>query len=68
VVTAMRQWGDRWSAPDGPPLDVIHTTCGHVAQVLPTCSVCGEIIATNDLRAVPGPGAVTGSGALPVGR
>src|SRR6202045_318512 len=35
VVTAMRQWGDRWAAPDGPPLQVIHKSCGHVAQMIP---------------------------------
>ena len=25
VLTAMRQWGDRWAAPDGPPLKMRHT-------------------------------------------
>ena len=28
VLTAMRQWGDRWAAPDGPPLKMRHATCG----------------------------------------
>ncbi len=42
VVAALRQWGDKWAAPDGPPLDVIHTACGHVTDAVPTCSQCGE--------------------------
>src|SRR6516162_2893852 len=24
VLTAMRQWGDRYAAPDGPPIQLIH--------------------------------------------
>lgn len=56
VVTAMRQWGDKWAAPDGPPLDVIHTACGHVSKVVPTCSHCGESLDARAVHAVPGPG------------
>jgi len=58
VVTAMRQWGDRWAAPDGPPLQVIHKGCGHLAEIVPTCAECGERVAARDVRAVVGPGAV----------
>jgi hypothetical protein len=57
VVTAMRQWGDRWAAPHGPRIEVEHTGCGHVVQVLPTCSACGEVLDARDVRAVPGPAA-----------
>jgi DNA-binding HxlR family transcriptional regulator len=56
VITAMRQWGDTWAAPDGPPLQIVHTTCGHISQAVPTCSHCGEALDLRDLRAVPGPG------------
>src|SRR5215831_10619967 len=42
VLTAMRQWGDRWEAPDGRPLEMVHTTCGHVATAETVCSACGE--------------------------
>ena len=61
VVTAMRQWGDRWAAPDGPPLVVIHKACGHVAEFVPTCSECGAVTTGRDVRAVDGPGAVGSS-------
>ena len=56
VVTAMRQWGDTWAAPDGPPLEIVHTACGHITQAVPTCSHCGEALGLHGLRAVPGPG------------
>ncbi len=58
VIAAMRQWGDRYAAPDGPPLQTIHTACNQVAEVVPACSVCGEQVRLRDLRAVAGPGAV----------
>lgn len=57
VVTAMRQWGDRWAAPDGPPVEMRHRTCGHRAELVPTCSACGEVVHPSDAEAVPGPGA-----------
>ena len=58
VLTTMRQWGDKYAAPDGPPLQVIHKTCGHVSDVELNCSVCGKPIGPRDVRAVSGPGAV----------
>jgi DNA-binding HxlR family transcriptional regulator len=58
VLNAMRQWGDKYEAPDGPPLVVTHKTCGHVTQAVLTCSVCGESIGPRDVRAAAGPGAV----------
>ena len=57
VLTAMRQWGDLHAAPDGPPMQLIHETCGEIAAAQMTCSVCGEPIGPRDVRAVPGPGA-----------
>ncbi|MDQ2677217.1 MAG: helix-turn-helix transcriptional regulator [Actinomycetota bacterium] len=57
VLTAMRQWGDRWAAPDGPPLELVHLGCGEVTTVAHTCGVCGEAIDHRSVRAVAGPGA-----------
>jgi DNA-binding HxlR family transcriptional regulator len=57
VLTAMRQWGDRWQAPHGAPIELVHKDCGHVAQAVETCSACGEPITARDVRAVAGPGA-----------
>jgi DNA-binding HxlR family transcriptional regulator len=60
VITTMRQWGDRWAAPEGPPLQLIHEACGKVTTVVPTCSACGEVVTARDVRAVDGPGARDG--------
>jgi DNA-binding HxlR family transcriptional regulator len=56
VLTALRQWGDKHAAPDGPPLKVVHKKCGQVAQAIMTCSACGEPLTARDVRAVRGPG------------
>lgn len=56
VITAMRQWGDRWAAPDGAPVEIVHKACGHVTQAVPTCSECGEALHVRAVRAVAGPG------------
>jgi DNA-binding HxlR family transcriptional regulator len=61
VVTAMRQWGDRWAAPDGPPIEVVHLACGHRSEAQFICSHCGEALGARSMRAVAGPG----GGALP---
>ena len=58
VLTAMRQWGDRYAAPAGPPLELVHRGCGHVSNAVLTCSACGRPIGPKDVQAVPGPGAV----------
>lgn len=57
VLTAMRQWGDRWAAPGGPPVEAVHRPCGHRAEMVPTCSACGEQVAPQDIEPVLGPGA-----------
>ncbi len=56
VITAMRQWGDRWAAPAGPPLETRHTGCGHVVTAVPACSHCGVPLDARSVTAVPGPG------------
>jgi DNA-binding HxlR family transcriptional regulator len=56
VLTAMRQWGDQWAAPDGPRVQLVHRACGHVADAVPTCSECGEALDARSVRAVPGAG------------
>jgi len=56
VVTAMRQWGDKHAALDGPPLQVIHSRCGNIADAVMACSACGERLTPRDARAIPGPG------------
>ncbi|MFD0360742.1 winged helix-turn-helix transcriptional regulator [Nocardia sp. GCM10030253] len=67
VLTAMRQWGDEWAAPDGPPVQSLHKTCGHLTVLAPVCSECGERVHGRDLRPVDGPG-VRGPSLIPTAR
>ena len=57
VVTAMRQWGDRYAAPAAPRSGDPQGVWPGL-EVVSTCSVCGEEMGPRDVRAVPGPGAV----------
>jgi DNA-binding HxlR family transcriptional regulator len=57
VLTTMRQWGDKYAAPEGPPLQVTHKECGHVTEAVMTCSECGQTMGPRDVRAQAGPGA-----------
>jgi DNA-binding HxlR family transcriptional regulator len=59
VLTAMRQWGDRWASPAGSPVLMRHNDCGQIVSALPTCSGCGEELEPRSVTAVPGPGAST---------
>ena len=56
VLTAMRQWGDRYAAPDGPPLRVIHKECGAVTEAVMVCGSCGESLGARDVEAFPSHG------------
>lgn len=56
VLTAMREWGDRWEAAEGAPVEIEHRGCGHLTTVVPTCSSCGEPVDVRSVRARPGPG------------
>ncbi len=57
VLTAMRQWGDRWAAPDGPPLTMRHTACGHTVDAVAACSHCGGLLEARAVTVAAGPGA-----------
>jgi DNA-binding HxlR family transcriptional regulator len=57
VLTTMRQWGDKYAAPSGPPLQLTHKRCGHVTEAVLTCSECGARLGPRDVRAETGPGA-----------
>jgi len=60
IITSMCQWGDRWAAPEGPPLRLRHKSCGRVIRAVHVCSHCGEPIDGRSVTAEPGPGAHDG--------
>jgi DNA-binding HxlR family transcriptional regulator len=66
VLNAMRRWGDRYAAPDGPRLELRHRSCGHVAEPRLHCPECGEAVGPRDYTVVPGAGDPTGH-TLPAG-
>ena len=55
---AIRDWGDRHMAPDGPPVHYRHAGCGGVAHVSLACDRCGEALTAREVTPEPGPGAV----------
>lgn len=61
VVIALSHWGDRWAAPNGPPIIYRHVGCGaHVEQQL-VCSDCGQIVTNTQVGTHPGPGMILAS-------
>ncbi len=57
VIVALLRWGDRWMAgPEGPPIELLHKSCGsHVMPAL-TCPSCKEEVNARTMSARPGPG------------
>ena len=56
ALVALTQWGDRWAAPDGPPILYRHTGCGSELGVELTCSTHGHVEDFTAITALPGPG------------
>ena len=57
VVMALTEWGDRWAAPEGPPILFEHKACGGSVHLSSSCDACGQAPAAAEILAVPGPGA-----------
>jgi DNA-binding HxlR family transcriptional regulator len=63
ILMALVAWGDRWfTPPGGPPVRLVHTTCGHRCIAEVHCSACGERLNARDVIPRPGPGSVAGPG------
>lgn len=56
TLLALSAWGDRWAAPDGPPMVYHHAACGSAVTPRVTCATCGDLEDSAEIRAVPGPG------------
>ena len=58
VIVAMMEWGNKHAGfMDGPPVELVHQTCGHLSHPRMVCDQCGDEIHARQMRAVPGPGA-----------
>jgi DNA-binding HxlR family transcriptional regulator len=56
VLTAMRQWGDDYAAPTGPPVELVHRSCGEVTHAEMVCGGCGEQLTSRNVKVVAGAG------------
>jgi hypothetical protein len=56
VVIALTEWGDRWAAPQGPPIVYEHAGCGGAIHDQLRCSICGDVRSSADVTVRPGPG------------
>jgi len=56
VILALTEWGDRWMAPDGPPILYSHTICGGAISQHTVCTNCGEVHNPAEVQARLGPG------------
>ncbi len=57
VVVALLQWGDRYEAPNGPPVVLAHKDCGGELDDRRRCRKCGAELQATEVEARRGPGA-----------
>ena len=55
VIVAVMQWGDRWEAPNGAPLQLVHD-CGNVTRARMVCDCCDSEVTAFNVTSQPGPG------------
>ena len=56
VVISLTAWGDRWAAPNGPPILYQHVGCGGQVESVLVCSGCLKPVPAHAIQAEPGPG------------
>jgi len=56
VIVALTQWGDRWAAPEGPPILYVHSVCGNPITTQAICASCGQVHDPAEVGVRPGPG------------
>ena len=60
ILMALRDWGDLYMAPDGPPVHFGHRDCSGEAHVTVACDGCGAAVTARDIVPTPGPGMPVG--------
>jgi DNA-binding HxlR family transcriptional regulator len=60
ALIALTAWGDRWAAPNGPPIIYRHTVCGSNLSHQVVCATCGPADDPAQVQADPGPGMPAG--------
>ena len=67
VLLAIMAYGDRWLAPDGPPVEIRHGACGRRTRAVVACAECGAPLTAEDALPEAGPGARIGAGTRRLG-
>ena len=62
AIVSLTEWGDRWAAPDGPPILYVHSDCGGAITQQITCSKCGQVHNPAEIGVLPGPGMPAAAG------
>ena len=56
AIVSLTEWGDRWAAPEGPPILYVHFICGGAITQEITCANCGQLHDPAEVQVRPGPG------------
>ncbi|WP_330253614.1 helix-turn-helix transcriptional regulator [Nocardia sp. NBC_00565] len=54
ILMAIRDWGDTYMAPDGPPVAYRHRDCAGEGHITFECDACGTELTARDIEAGPG--------------
>ena len=53
VIIALTEWGDRWAAPEGRPIEYQHDACGGHVRTILHCDRCQSELGVGDVIARP---------------
>ena len=67
ILMTLQQWGDRYAAPAGRPVQVVHRACGSDAHAVLTCPTCGQPVGHDEVEHRPGAGRPSDRPLLEVG-
>jgi DNA-binding HxlR family transcriptional regulator len=56
VIVALSAWGDKYAAPNGPPIIYEHAACGGEIYQQTRCATCEMPVPNADIMVRPGPG------------
>jgi DNA-binding HxlR family transcriptional regulator len=63
LIAALLEWGDTWAAgPGGPPVVLVHDTCGEAMHPVLTCPHCHGEVSPRNTHSEPGPGSRAAAG------
>ena len=60
ILVALLKWGDKYAAPNGPPVVLRHKGCGGELDDHRICTACGHPVEAHESEPELGPGALPG--------